>query len=102
MNKVTAYLIAIILIGTSFWVESASAFTANKVFFEFWPNKGFYRVRVHYTIPELKEAREARVEFRSKKEAEKYYFALLRGADFYLEDPKTIRFTQQQAAPQPW
>ena len=54
-------------------MESSSAFTANKVFFEFWPNKGFYRVRVHYTIPELKEAREARVEFTSKKEAEKYY-----------------------------
>lgn len=82
--------------------QTALGLTASKVFFEFWPAKSIYRVVVHYTIPELKEAREARVEFRSKRKAEKYYFALVRGADFYLNDPGTIRFIQPKLEPNPW
>ena len=101
IRNIAIFFLVTAVLG-SLVAERSFAFTANKVFFEFWPNKGFYRVRVNYTIPELKEAREARVEFTSKRQAEKYYFALLRGADFYMEDPKTIRFTQQEAAPQPW
>ncbi|MDB2447014.1 hypothetical protein N9W79_00145 [bacterium] len=82
--------------------NSAEALTASKVFFEFWPQKSMYRVRVHYTIPELKEAREARVEFRSKRKAEKYYFALLKGAEFYLQDPKNLRFENPALKQDPW
>lgn len=78
------------------------ALRANKVFFEFWPQKGMYRVRFFYTIPELKEAREGRAEFRSKKKAEQYYFALLRGADFYMNDPKNIRFINPSLKQDPW
>ena len=105
MNKfaLKAGFICVALLLTSLVADKkAYALTANKVFFEFWPMKHMYRVRIHYTIPELKEAREARVEFRSKKKAEKYYFALLRGADFYLEDPKTIRFVNPALKQEPW
>jgi len=79
----------------------ASAYTANKVWFEFRP-EGTFRVRVVYTVPELKEFREAFVEFTSKKKAEAYYWALLRGADFYHPNPEGIEFVTQPIEPQPW
>ena len=68
-------------------VSSAYSYTANKVWMEFRPN-GRYRVYVNYTIPALKELRESYVEFSKKREAEKFYFDLLRGADFYPPDAK--------------
>ena len=79
----------------------AVAFSANKVWFEFLPS-GIYRVYVNYTVPELKEFRESYVEFRKKQDAEKFYWDLVRGADFYPDDPKTRRFTAPPAKPVPW
>jgi hypothetical protein len=83
------------------WTPTAAAYTANKVWFEFRPT-GRYRVYVNYTVPELKEFREAWSEFATKQEAERFYWDLVRGADFYLPDPKARRFTAQPPAPQPW
>lgn len=80
---------------------TAGAYTANKVWFMFKPYGG-YRVYVNYTIPELKEYREAYVEFVNKKAAEKYYWDLVRGADFYLPEPESIRFTNKALEPDPW
>jgi hypothetical protein len=79
----------------------ASAYTANKVWFEFRP-EGIYRVHVGYTVPELKEFRESYVEFRKKKDAEKFYWDLVRGADFYPPDPMARRFVNQPLVPDPW
>ncbi|MCX6116468.1 MAG: hypothetical protein NT027_02920 [Proteobacteria bacterium] len=79
----------------------AFALTANQVAFEFRPN-GIYRVHVYYTVPALKEFRESYIEFTSQKKAEKFYFDVLRGADFYLEDPDKVRFVNQPLEPQPW
>ena len=93
---------AIFVLALFFVSSKGLALTANKVFFEFWPQKSMYRVKVHYTIPHLKEAREARVEFRSKAKAERYYYSLLKGADFYLSDPKTIRFIKPTLKQDPW
>lgn len=83
------------------WSETATAYTANKVWFLFKPYGG-YRVYINYTVPELKEFREAYVEFKVKKEAEKYYWDLLRGADFFLPATESIRFTKTAMEPQPW
>ncbi len=77
------------------------AYTANKVWFEFRPG-GIYRVHVGYTVPELKEFRESYVEFRKKSEAEKYYWDLVKGADFYPSDPKSRKFVNQPLEPDPW
>ena len=76
-------------------------YTANKVWFEFRP-EGIYRVYVNYTVPELKEFRESYVEFVSKKNAQRFYFDLVRGADFYPPDPKERRFLNQPMEPDPW
>ncbi len=81
--------------------ERAQAYSANKVWFEFRPN-GRYRVVVNYTIPALKEFRESMVEFTSKKEAERFYWALVRGADFYPPAAEKFRFTEVPAKPDPW
>ena len=81
--------------------EKSSALTANQVAFEFRPN-GRYRVILYFTIPALKEYREAYVEFEKRKDAEEYYFKILRGADFYLEDPEDVRFINAPLDPQPW
>jgi hypothetical protein len=81
--------------------ERAFAFTANKVWFEFRPGS-IYRVYVNYTVPELKEFREAYTEFRSKKEAEKFYWDVVRGADFYLPRPDERRFQTDPPRPEPW
>lgn len=83
------------------WHSSASALTANQVAFEFRPN-GLYRVYVYYTVPALKEFREAYVEFTNRKKAEKFYFDVLRGADFYLDEPEQTRFINKPLAAQPW
>ena len=79
----------------------ASAYTANKVAFEFIQD-GRYRVTVDYTVPELKEYRAAYVLFKQKKAAEKFYWSLIRGADFYPQDPSLVRFIQPKVAANPW
>ncbi len=77
------------------------AYTANKVWFEFLED-GRYRVTVNYTIPAIKEYREAAVIFQKKKEAEAFYWKLVRGADFYPEDPAQVRFIPPKSGPAPW
>lgn len=78
------------------------AITANKVFYEFWPAKGIFRVRFFYTIPELKEAREGKADFTSAKKANEFYYAILRGADFYLNSKGEYEFLNPRLAPEPW
>lgn len=92
-----------ILAAMALWAcsSAAHAYTANKVWFEFKPAGG-YRVYVNYTVPELKEYREAYVDFTSKRDAERYYWDLVRGADFYANDPAQRRFVQQPMEPRPW
>ena len=79
---------------------TAHGLTANKVGFEFHP--GFYRVTFEYTLPEIKEIRGGYVDFTSKKKAEKYYWSLIRGADFQLGRPDNIQFADKPTRPQPW
>ena len=79
----------------------AGAYTANKVWFEFRDN-GRYRVTVNYTVPGLKEYRASWVDFPSKKEAETFYWKLVRGADFHPPDPKKVHFRKVPTAPRPW
>lgn len=81
--------------------QSAWAYTANKVWFEFRSN-GRYRVVVNYTVPALKEFRESYVEFTSKKEADQFYWAMVRGADFYPPTAEKYKFIQAPAEPSPW
>lgn len=89
------------LVVLAFRLETLWAYTANKVSFDFLDD-GRYRVTVGYTIPALKEFRESYVIFTKKKEAEKFYWALIRGADFYPEDPKLIRFPEPKLKPRSW
>ncbi len=81
--------------------ELAQAYTANKVSFDFLEN-GLYRVNVYYTVPEVKEFRQSYVLFKKKREAEIFYWKLLRGADFYPENPELTRFVQPRMKPEPW
>ena len=76
------------------------AVTVNKVWFEF--HQSFYRVVFEYTTPELKEFRGGYADFKSKKEAEKFFWSLVRGADFQLGEPKLISFPTQKNKPKPW
>lgn len=93
----TAILLAIASISPGL----AHAYTANKVWFEFRPDS-IFRVYVNYTVPELKEFRESYVDFRKKKEAETFYFELIRGADFFPDQPRNNRFVAPKLAPEPW
>lgn len=91
-----------LLIAAALLVSAAArAYTANKVWFEFRPT-GIYRVYVSYTVPELKEFREAYVEFTKKRDAERFYWDLVRGADFYPPDPKATKFINAPLKPDPW
>jgi hypothetical protein len=94
-----ARILFVILVGLA--ASPASAYTANQVRFEFRPD-GLFRVHVAYTIPELKELRESYAEFTSRKAAEAFYWALLKGADFYHPDPKALKFKNQPQEFQPW
>jgi hypothetical protein len=92
------FLVAAYLVASS----DALALSANRVWMEFRPN-GRYRVYVNYTLPARKEMRESYVEFALKKEAERFYFDLIRGADFYLPNAKDRSFeTLESQAPSPW
>lgn len=93
-------VLGVILCLSVFSSLKCLALTANKVEFEFHP--GFYRVVFEYTIPELKELREGMIELKSKKKAEKIYWKLLRGADFYLGEPGQIIFINPKKEPDPW
>ncbi len=79
----------------------AYALTANKVWYE--RHDGFIRILVEYTIPELKQIREAKVEFKDVQKASKFYWSLIRGADFYPWQPgeKNI-YIQVKKKPTPW
>lgn len=81
--------------------EPVVAYTASKVAFEARPN-GIFRVYVNYTVPALKEFRESFVEFRSRQDAEAFYYDLLNGADFYQQDPKRREFKEVPRQPTPW
>jgi hypothetical protein len=81
--------------------DLAKAYTANQVTFQFLDN-GRFRVNLYYTVPALKEFREAYVEFEERKKAEAFYFDVLRGADFYLEDEPETKFVNEPLAPSPW
>lgn len=82
-------------------VDFLYGYSANKVWFEFRDN-GRFRVYVNYTVPDLREFRESYVDFHKKKEAEKFFWNLVRGADFFPSDPKSLRFTNPTGRPVPW
>ena len=63
---------------------------------------GRFRVYVNLTVPSLREMKEIYVEFSKKKEAEKYFFDLIKGADFYLPEAKHRRFISNRGEPEPW
>ena len=77
------------------------SYTANYVHFEFLDN-GRYRVKIFYTVPELKEFSESYVDFTKKKAAEKFYFDLLKGGDFYHPHPEGLEFKNGGIEPEPW
>lgn len=93
------YLLGIFL----FFITSKGAYsyTANKVWFEFLED-GRYKVIVNYTVPEIKEFRESYVIFNKKREAESYFWSLVRGADFYPSQPYVARFEKPKLRPDPW
>ncbi|MEY4631280.1 MAG: hypothetical protein RIQ81_1400 [Pseudomonadota bacterium] len=98
MSKNLKILLILICLGGA---EPALGLTASKVAFEARPD-GIFRVYVTYTVPALKEVKEAFVEFNQRKEAEAYYYDLLRGADFYLNDPSRREFKTGPRQPTPW
>ena len=93
-------------LGFSLWLWFANTpmglgFSANQVFYEKRAN-GRVRVIVSYTIPSLREYREAFVEFNSEREAGDAYWNLVRGADFFIKNAQTIAFSKPQLKPEPW
>ncbi len=97
MKSLLFIIIAALSIPSNAW-----GLTANKVWMEFRPD-GRYRVFVNYTVPEIKQFREAYVDFSKKKDAEKFYFDLVRGADFYRPDANQRGFdSNPKATPTPW
>lgn len=100
MQRLVFYML-FISVSTLMVSDLASAYTANKVWVEKRPN-GLIRVYVNYTVPALKEFREAYVEFWDSKKASTYYWDLIRGADFFLDDPNRRTFQKEPAKPSPW
>jgi hypothetical protein len=96
------YLVRIVVLLTLLAHSSAAqAFSANKVHFERLQN-GRCRISIAYTVPALKEFREARIEYSSFKEAEDIYWKLVSGADFYFSSAGTLRFETPPSQPKRW
>jgi hypothetical protein len=81
--------------------ESLSAYSANKVWLD--PlDDGRYRVRAQYTVPALREFREAQAIYASRKEAEVFYWHLIRGGEFATGGPAKLWFLPVKSEPRPW
>lgn len=100
-NAFQSFLLPAICALAASWSAIASAYTANQVAFEFRQN-GTYRVYLYYTVPALKEFREASIDFSNRKKAEKFYFDVLNGADFYVDDQGQAEFVNDALEPSPW
>mgnify|MGYP001344164512 CR=1 FL=1 len=74
--------------------------TANEVRWEFHPK--FIRIYITYTVIELKELREAQIEFKDPKKAREVFWKLVEGADFQLDKVDKIRFTESHQKPESW
>ena len=94
------YIIICIILKLAVSTTPAMAFTANSVSFETL-DRG-WRVYVEYTIPQIKELRQAFVEFRSYEKAAEFYWKLVRGANFYLTPGGKIKFITPPKTPDPW
>lgn len=92
-------LIFLLTLGLSSF--QAYGFTANRVWYELTP-KGYFRVTVSYTVPALREFREVYTDFKTRPEAEKFYWSMVRGGDFSLSDPSKITFAAPPLQPRPW
>lgn len=90
-----------VILGSLLLPARTDAYTANQVSFEFLAT-GAYRVNLYYTVPALREFREASIEFGDRKQAEKFYFDVIRGADFYINAQGDVEFNNGQLTPNPW
>jgi len=95
-------MLKILAILTLMTGNLAFGLQASNIYFEFWPEKGYYRVRATYTVPELLEKREMHADFRNKKAAEELYWKLVKGADFFPGEPEKTKFIQPRMSPDPW
>lgn len=93
--------LATFILGAVFLPTTTFAYTANQASFEFLAN-GAYRVNLYYTVPALREFREASIEFAERKQAEKFYFDVVRGGDFYINSQGEVDFNNGQLSPNPW
>ncbi len=98
MAKMTALFVLAFLAFS----QNSFSLAASWVDFEY-RDENIFRVKVVYTVPELKEVREVWVDFADKKKAEAYYFDLAKGADFYFPNAKDRGFAQKvKTSPNPW
>ncbi len=74
-------------------------FTANTVTYEIHP--WFYRIRIEYTIPALKQLRVAIYETSSAEKARQLYWSLVQGGEFYVDKKGVVTFPPL-VGPQPW
>jgi hypothetical protein len=93
--------LVVVILGALVLPARTYAYTANQVSFEFL-STGAYRVNLYYTVPALREFREASIEFGERKQAEKFYFDVIRGADFYINAQGDVEFNNGQLTPNPW
>ena len=89
------------LIILTLWPTRSFSYTASKAWVEVLP-AGIYRVHIAYTVPELKERRQAMVEFSDPQAATTYYLDLIRGADFTLPSPDDRQFKVPKKFAKPW
>lgn len=75
------------------------ALSANWVHFEFRPE--CYRITIGYTIPELRIKKEAVIEKKIRREAEKIFWKLQKGGEFYLMRDDIV-FPKSPKGPTPW
>ena len=92
--------LVIIFLALCFFEAPGFSYSANRIHLQKYEN--IYRLVINYTVPELKEYREAIIEFRSKKKANEYYYKLLSGAEFDFSSGDKLYFPKIQTKPQPW
>lgn len=101
LKKYSNYSLFIVMVGLMLTPQKAFSYTANQVSFEFLGN-GTYRVNLFYTVPALREFREASIQFQNRRQAEKFYFDVVQGGDFYINSKGAVDFKNNNLKPSPW
>ena len=101
-TKNRVWLLLFFVFNLLFQTRIALSFSADSVNIRY--QKPFYIINIYYTIPNLKEKRQAQIRFHEskRKKIKETYIKIISGADFYFNKKTKVIFREVKKKPTPW